>query len=76
MSDLQSMELYADFKVTNYGFGIRRIEYSPMLATMEIYKEEKRHYYGVEDFFGDTSAKDCQDKCLSLMFKMQQEAGA
>lgn len=69
-----TLELYAEFKVTNYGLGIRRIEYSPMLASMEEWRPEKHHYYGVADFFGEDSAAECQKRCISEVFKKQQEA--
>lgn len=67
-------ELYAEFKVTNYGLGIRRIEYSPMLASYEEWVAEKNHYYGREDFYGEDSAEQCQKRCLSELFKKQRGA--
>ena len=70
------VELYAEFKVTNYGFGIRRIEYSPMLASFEEWVPEKKHYYGRADFFGEDSAAECQKRCMSELFKKQREEAA
>ena len=71
-----SVELYDYFKVTNYGFGIRRVQYSPMLSQMEEWVPEKRHYYGRMDFFGEDSAVECGKRCEAEALKKRQEEAA
>jgi hypothetical protein len=69
-------ELYAEFKVTKYGLGIRRIEYSPMLAVYEEWEAERNHYYTRAEFYGEDAAEQCQKRCMSELFKKQREGAA